>query len=163
MKDSFLSQDEIEALIRQAKAEPEDEYSDFQNEAESENGGRQETRYGQKGPAQTRKVVFNSIEPRLTERNNNRIEELNHVTFNLSIVLGETVLTVGELLSLKKDSVIVLDRLAGENARLLANGKHLADGEIVILNDCFALRVNFMEEVKRVSARVQTREEEREQ
>lgn len=170
MLDSFLSQEEIQALIKQVKAEDSDDNAEILP-AEGEavkafaaEKGRGEKSYRQKkGLSETCKVVFNRIEPKLITRKDPKIEELNHVTFNLKVVLGETVLTVGELLNLKRDSVIVLDRLAGENARLLVNGKPLADGEIVVLNDCFAFRVNFMEDRKREPARKQVEGEEREQ
>ncbi len=149
MKDSLLSQEEIHDLIRQVKPEDSEDGSDGEIKAVDEDCRAKNCRHNKKGLSETCKVVFNNIEPEVVPRRNAKIEELNHVTFGLKLVLGEAVLTVGELLNLKKDSLIVLNRLAGENARLLVNGKPLADGEIVVLNDCFAFRVNFMDEGKK--------------
>lgn len=114
-------------------------------------------------PAATKKIIFNEIKRGTVLRKDGQIKEMNHICLDLIVVLGEIVLTVGELLQLKEDSVIVLDRLAGENARLFANGNYLADGEIIVLNDCFAFRVTFAGEGDRkTEARPPAEEEERE-
>ena len=159
MRDSLLSQEEIQALIMQVKSEDVDDWSEsvhFSDETEKAPAGDESLQSGSRGHlkrlSETSKVVFNNVEPKLVSRRESKIKELNHVNFNLKIVIGEAVLTVGELLGLKKDSVIVLDRLAGENARLLVNGKPLADGEVVVLNDCFAFRVNFVDDGKKEPA-----------
>ncbi len=172
MSDSHLSQEEIEALISQVRVGDGDDYADLL-QAEEETAApvydepkcarEKEVSPPQKRMAATRKVVFNSIDTDHVARKEARMAELNHVNLDLQIVLGETILTVGELLNLKKDSVIVLDRLAGENAQLLVNGKALADGEIVVLNDCFAFRVNLMEEGERTSEKKVLSEEGSEQ
>lgn len=147
MSDSLLSQDEIQALIKQLQADdaPEADCSEDESVQEPEYRPVQSleaTRATADGMARTSKVVFAALEPNLNIRKGANLTELSHVNFDLSIVLGEAVLTVGELLNLKEDSVISLDRLAGENVSLLVNEKALADGEIVVLNDCFALRVS---------------------
>lgn len=161
-----LTHEEIAALIKRVQAENGDDPRDDQEVWEGEeipagpdSGAGPESLLPPQGMAETCKVVFNQIESARVVRKNARIEELNHVTFDLQVVLGEAVLTVGELLNLKKDSVIVLDRLAGENAQLLVNGKALAEGEIVVLNDCFSFRINSMEEGKKA---VENREEHEE-
>ena len=153
MSDSLLSQEEIQALIKQFRQDDSD--------TDCSNGGEEETSLAvesiapddgmvdHRGMAKTKKIVFNNYDPKIAIRKDSKIEEFNHVSFDLKVVLGEAVLTVGELLNLKKDSVVHLDRLAGENARLYGNDKYLAEGEIVVLNDCFAFRVHFMGEDKK--------------
>jgi len=59
----------------------------------------------------------------------------------LVLELGSAELKVGEVLSLQKNSVIKLDRLAGENMTLLVNGRPLATGEVVVINENFGFRV----------------------
>ena len=154
MGETKLTQEEIEALLRQEEGDISEHLL-----PEDETGEAEERPVLPKGMAETCKVVFNRIEDAHVVRQEANIEELNHVTFHLQMVLGETVLTVEELVNLEKDSVIVLDRLAGENARLVANGRILAEGEIVVLNDCFSLRISSMEEGKRVPGSRQEKEE----
>lgn len=150
MSNPFLSQDEIQALIQKLKVDetegdapvdaPEEPAHTAEDEWEEDCG---------QGMAKTRKVVFHPLEPIAVVRKDSRLEELNHVELDMQVVLGEAVLTVGELLQLKEDSLIILDRQTGENARLYANGNYLADGEIVVLNDLFAFRIHFPGDGKR--------------
>jgi flagellar motor switch protein FliN len=86
------------------------------------------------------------LEENNSVRKDYKTEEFAHINFPLQLVLGETILTVKELLDLKEDSVIVLDRLAADSATLLLNGRPLAEGEIVVFNDCFAFRINSLGE-----------------
>ena len=156
MTNALLSQEEIQALIKQLNQVD----NDIDSFAEGEKAKEEiqlavaNVQWGDgsedhRGMAKTCKIVFNNYEPKIAVRKDSKIEEFNHVSFDLKVVLGEAILTVGELLNLKKDSVVMLDRLAGENARLYGNDKYLSDGEIVVLNDCFAFRVHFMGEDKK--------------
>ena len=86
-------------------------------------------------------VTFPELVPHI-----NRVRQRDPAFFNaipvkLSLVLGGTTLTVREILNLQKDAVIKLDSLAGENATLCVNGKPLAAGEVVVINDNFGCRV----------------------
>lgn len=144
MEDSVLSQEEINALLRGVAADGETETAAPGKEQPDE------VAFQPGKVPETHRVIFNTIEPRTVIRNDAKITELSHVTFNLKIQLGETTLTVGELLNLKEESVIVLDKVVGENAKLLVNGRDLAEGEIVVLNDCFAFRLNLVDEGKKI-------------
>ena len=50
-------------------------------------------------------------------------------------------MTIRETLSLGPGSIVTLDRLAGEPVDLLVNGKPIARGEVVVLDEEFGLRV----------------------
>ena len=63
------------------------------------------------------------------------------VPLEVSVELGRTRVRVQELLDLGQGSVIDLDRLAGEPVDLLVNGHPIASGEIVVVNDHYAVRV----------------------
>lgn len=143
MEDSVLSQEEINALLRGVITDGDAKTAAPDKAACAETEGHDDV-------PETQKVLFNKVEPRTVLRSDARISELNHVTLDLKIQLGETVLTVGELLNLKEESVIVLDKVVGENAKLLVNGRDLAEGEIVVLNDCFAFRLNLVDEGKKI-------------
>ncbi len=97
---------------------------------------------------ETRKVVFSPFENKVVAdgvRSVGGMEKFGHMHFPLKIVLGEIEMTIRELLDLRKDSVVILDTLTGEDASLLINDDFLAKGEIVALNDCFALRISALE------------------
>lgn len=60
----------------------------------------------------------------------------------LSVEIGRTRMTVGEMLQLRAGSIVTLERLAGEPVDLLVNGTPIARGEVVIVDEQFGLRVN---------------------
>lgn len=72
----------------------------------------------------------------------NSIKMLLDVTMPLSVKLGQTNMTVRELLSMKKGRVVELHRMAGESVDILISNKLMAKGEITVADDKLAVRVN---------------------
>lgn len=66
---------------------------------------------------------------------------LSDVPVELAVEIGRTRMTVGATLDLRPGSVVVLDRVAGEPVDLLVNGTPIARGEVVVIDEEFALRV----------------------
>jgi flagellar motor switch protein FliN len=66
---------------------------------------------------------------------------LRDVPVELAVEIGRTRMTVGATLELRPGSVVVLDRMAGEPVDLLVNGTPIARGEVVVIDEEFALRV----------------------
>ncbi len=73
--------------------------------------------------------------------NEENFDLLLDVPLRVSIQLGETKLRIQELLELGQGSILELDRLAGEPVDVLVNGRPIASGEIVVVNDRYAVRV----------------------
>jgi flagellar motor switch protein FliN len=69
------------------------------------------------------------------------LELMYDVSLNLSVELGQTELALKEVLELTRGSIIEIDRLAGEPVDLLVNGKLIARGEVVVIEDNFGLRI----------------------
>lgn len=69
------------------------------------------------------------------------IELLHGVAMDVTVELGRTRLSVRELLALTPGDVIELDRAAGSPADLLVNGRLIARGEVVVIDENFALRI----------------------
>jgi flagellar motor switch protein FliN/FliY len=59
----------------------------------------------------------------------------------VTVELGRTRLAVRDLLALTPGDVLELDRTAGSPADLLVNGRLIARGEVVVVDENFALRV----------------------
>ncbi len=55
--------------------------------------------------------------------------------------LGRTQIIVKDLLQLGQGSVLELDKLAGEPLEILVNGKLVAKGEVVVVNEKFGIRL----------------------
>jgi len=66
---------------------------------------------------------------------------LSDVPVELAVEIGRTHMTVGATLELRPGSIVVLDRMAGEPVDLLVNGTPIARGEVVVIDEEFALRV----------------------
>lgn len=69
------------------------------------------------------------------------LELLRDVELDLKIELGRTYMHLEEVLKLRRGSVVALDKLAGDPVDVFANGRLIARGEILVLNDNFCVRV----------------------
>jgi flagellar motor switch protein FliN len=77
------------------------------------------------------------------------------VPVTISMEIGRTRINIRNLLQLNQGSVVELDRLAGEPMDVLVNGTLIAQGEVVVVNEKFGLRLTDIispsERVKRLS------------
>jgi len=80
-----------------------------------------------------------SIAPNPTSEQN--LDFIMDVPLKVSVELGRTRIQVQDLLKLHQGSVIELDKLAGEALELLVNGKMMARGEVVVVNEKFGIRL----------------------
>ena len=69
------------------------------------------------------------------------LERLYDVPVELAVEIGRTQMTIRETLALGPGSIVTLTRLAGEPVDLLVNGKPIARGEVVVIDEEFGLRV----------------------
>ena len=69
------------------------------------------------------------------------IEMLHGVDMEVTVELGRTRMTVRDLLALSPGEVLELDRAAGSPADLLVNGRLIARGEVVVVDEDFGLRI----------------------
>lgn len=74
------------------------------------------------------------------------------VPLQITVELGKTRKTIKDILTLGPGSVVELDKLAGEPVDLLVNGKLLAKGEVVVIDENFGIRVtDIISPLERVS------------
>lgn len=102
-----------------------------------------ETEPVNEGPVTVRPVEFthfDSYTPTNTDTNKN-LELLMDIKLELTVELGRCQLPVKKVLELTRGSIIELDKVAGESVELFANGKHVANGEVVVIEDNFGLRI----------------------
>jgi flagellar motor switch protein FliN/FliY len=72
---------------------------------------------------------------------NATLDLLRDVDLDLRIELGRTQMYLEDVLKLSKGAVVPLDKLAGDPVDIYANGRLIARGEVLILNDNFCVRV----------------------
>ncbi|MEV6297970.1 flagellar motor switch protein FliN [Actinoplanes sp. NPDC051861] len=69
------------------------------------------------------------------------LDMLHDVEMEVSAELGRTRMSVRELLSLTPGAIVELDRAAGSPADLLVNGRLIARGEVVVVDENFGIRI----------------------
>lgn len=74
-------------------------------------------------------------------KSNPDLEMILDIPIRLSMEVGNTQISIRDLLQLGQGSVIELDRLAGEPLDVLVNGTLIAHGEVVVVNDKFGIRM----------------------
>ena len=72
---------------------------------------------------------------------NQNLNILLDVKLQLTVELGKTELPIKKVLELTKGSIVTLNKAAGEPVELYANGKLIAFGEVVVIEDNFGLRI----------------------
>ena len=68
-------------------------------------------------------------------------EVLQNISVTLSIEVGRAMIKIRDLMRLTQGSVVELDRIAGEPLDLLVNNTVVAQGEIVLVNDRYGVRL----------------------
>ena len=71
----------------------------------------------------------------------NSIKMLLDIKAPISVQLGQTRMSVRELLHLEKGSLVELDRMAGEPVDIFIAKKMLAKGEVTVVNDNLSVRI----------------------
>lgn len=69
------------------------------------------------------------------------LEAILDIPVTLAVEIGDTKISIRNLLQLNQGSVVELDRLAGEPLDVLVNGTLIAHGEVVVVNEKFGIRL----------------------
>jgi flagellar motor switch protein FliN len=86
--------------------------------------------------------VFNEFSPSNKLQNTqNDIDFILDIPVQMTVELGRTKIAIKNLLQLAQGSVVELDGMAGEPMDVLVNGCLIAQGEVVVVNDKFGIRL----------------------
>jgi flagellar motor switch protein FliN/FliY len=100
-------------------------------------------------------VVFQSFDEEPTSKSKEDKENLElilDVPLTITVELGKTKKLIKDILELSEGSIIELDKLAGEPVDILANGKYIAKGEVVVIDENFGVRItDIVHQSKRIS------------
>lgn len=89
-----------------------------------------------------KKVGFPSFKSVITEKTENSIDILLDIPMKVVVELGKTVLKIKDILELGPGSIIELDKLSGEPVDILVNGRQIAKGEVVVIDENFGIRIS---------------------
>lgn len=86
-------------------------------------------------------AIFQNFEGGTKPGGMNDYELILDIPVHLTVELGRTRISIRNLLQLAHGSVVELDALAGEPMDVLVNGTLIAQGEVVVVNDKFGIRL----------------------
>ena len=84
---------------------------------------------------------FASFAPTAASAAGNDINMILDIPVQLTVELGRTRIPIKNILQLAQGSVVELDAMAGEPMDVLVNGYLIAQGEVVVVNDKFGIRL----------------------
>lgn len=86
-------------------------------------------------------VQFAQLSPAQQQPVQGNIGLLMDVSMQLTVELGRTKMLIKDILAMGEGTIVELDKLAGEPVDLLVNGKLIAKGEVVVIDENFGVRV----------------------
>lgn len=92
-------------------------------------------------PEQTAADVSEPPAAQPAEENLRNMSLFSRIPVNLTLEVASVKISLAELMSVNHDSVIELDKLAGEPLDIKVNGILFGKAEVVVLNDKYALRI----------------------
>lgn len=94
---------------------------------------------------QGKEVEFEAFDKASEVKNNREVSTigfLKDVKMNVSVELGHREMSLGNVLKLVRGSVIELEKLAGEPVDILVNGHTIAEGDVVVIDEHFGVRIS---------------------
>ena len=92
-------------------------------------------------PVNVQPAQFQTFEESFADFDKNNIGLLMDVPLQIAVELGRTTKKIREILEFGQGSIIELDKLAGEPVDILVNGKIIAKGEVVVIDESFGVRI----------------------
>jgi flagellar motor switch protein FliN/FliY len=92
-------------------------------------------------PPGVKPFEYRNLAGRTANPDSASLDLLRDVQLDLKIELGRTHMQLEDVLQLKSGAVVTLDKLAGDPVDIYANGRLIARGEVLVMNDNFCVRV----------------------
>ncbi len=92
-------------------------------------------------------------QPATGEKKEIKMDMLMDLNLQVSIELGRTKMLIKDILELNRGAVIELEKLASEPVDILVNGKKVAEGEVVVIEKHFGIRItNLIDNMERLKS-----------
>ena len=86
-------------------------------------------------------AIPNAMPSETTDKGQIHTDVLQNIPVTLAIEVGRAQIKIRDLMRLTQGSVVELDRIAGEPLNLLVNNTVVAQGEVVLVNDRYGIRL----------------------
>lgn len=140
-----MSEQEEPSSSADAASEEEDPWAAAMAEQESAEESKEEATAAPEPKAAAVKAasedIFRPLSPDSGASQARELEMIMDIPVKLTVELGRTKLTIKQLLELAQGSVIELEGLAGEPMDILINGYLIAQGEVVVIEDKYGIRI----------------------
>jgi len=97
--------------------------------------------YKDKGAVNVQPVHFQSFEDETVTDEKQNIDIVMDIPLQVTVELGRTQKLIREILEFNYGTIVELDKLAGDPVDILVNGKRVAKGEVVVIDDSFGVRI----------------------
>lgn len=104
-------------------------------------GKKSEIEVKEETPIKVEKAEFQPLTETKTVSQSRNIDLIMDVPLEITVVLGRTKKNIRDVLSFSNGSLIQLDKLAEEPVEILVNGKKVAYGEVVVVDESFGVRI----------------------
>lgn len=94
-----------------------------------------------RSPVSVQPVQFQTFDDGLTASEKKNISLIMDLPLQVTVELGRTQKLIRDILEFGSGSIIELDKLAGEPVDILVNGKAIAKGEVVVIDESFGVRI----------------------
>ena len=156
MPDEPLSQEEVEALMANgaqegdaappdAQAAPDPDTAQAQEpsvqEPDAEAAPQPDIRISTAPEPEVRPAEFSPLSGAADAGMRNGVDLLLDVQLNVAVELGRAQLHVRDILGLGPGAVVELDKHSGEPVEVVVNGKLLARGEVILIDENFGVRI----------------------
>lgn len=96
----------------------------------------------------------NGVNVQISQKTDPSLDILKDIEVDVSVELGRITIPIGEVLQLVKGSVVELENLAGEPIDVMVNGLKIAQGEVVVIDEHFGVRITKMITTKAIMSAV---------
>ena len=128
---------ELQSMLDDSEGKGEDK------EADDAGGGLEEVLGGEETGMEVGEVSPPALPPmELSEGQTVNLEFLLDIKLHVTFEVGRAKMLISDLLTLGQGSVIELHRLVGDDLDMLVNGKLVARGEVVVVNEKFGCKIN---------------------
>lgn len=95
----------------------------------------------QKDKIEVKPIELEDFDDGSTSSKKSSLDLIMDVPLEISVELGRTVKKIKEILEIGPGSIIELEKMAGEPVDILVNGKRIAKGEVVVIDENFGVRI----------------------
>ncbi len=135
-----MSPDDLMALWEEALKEAQGADSSKTEEAQTQETPAPTTST-QKETVPTQPANLQELTPSETSGIHPELDFILDIPLEVTVEIGRTKMMIRELLKLNQGSIIELEKFVGEPVEVLVNGKLMAKGEVVVVNDRFGVRI----------------------